>query len=125
MKTSLLILVFLIASIGYGQTDLYISNNANSYVYVDGTAFSDAIGANVAPLFVTNDINLAGTDSAIYLRNDAQLIQSNSNGNLGTGELSVYQEGNVTAYEYNYWCSPIGSRDDSTVSNPFGVTLPE
>ena len=44
-------------------------------------------------------------------------------GNSGDGELSVYQEGNVGAHEYNYWCSPIGSKTNNTINNPFGITF--
>lgn len=113
----------------FSQTDLYVSNNAATYVYVDGTIFDDTpvsatVSSTNAPLFVTNNIELAGANSFIYLRNDGQLLQSaSSTGNSGLGNLSVYQEGNVSAYEYNYWCSPIGSKVASSVSNPFGVAL--
>lgn len=120
------IITISITTLGFAQTDLYVSNNANSYIYVDGTAFDDtpvdALNSSTnAPLFVTNNIELAGPNSFIYLRNEGQLIQSlSSTGNFGTGDLSVYQEGNVSATEYNYWCSPIG---DKTTGNPFGVSL--
>ncbi|MCK7590448.1 T9SS type A sorting domain-containing protein [Subsaxibacter sp. CAU 1640] len=129
MKKALSFLMFLITIASFAQTDLYVSNNANTYIYVAGSNFNDTpVSATVpssnVPLFVTNNIELAGSNSFIYLRNDGQLLQSSSsNGNSGTGNLSVYQEGNVSAYEYNYWCSPVGSTTASSVSNPFGVTL--
>ncbi|WP_158850940.1 T9SS type A sorting domain-containing protein [Algibacter sp. L1A34] len=75
-------------------------------------------------VFVEDDINLKEPASTIYLRTDAQVIQgTGTTGNSGEGELSVYQDGNVGAYEYNQWCSPIGSRDDTLVNNPFGIEL--
>lgn len=129
MKYLFSFLIFIAVQTAFAQTDLYVSNNAATYVYVDGTMFNDTPvnfidnSLNV-PLFVTNNIQLAGANSFIYLRNDGQLLQSTSSGgNSGLGNLSVYQEGNVTAFEYNYWCSPIGSKVASSVSNPFGVTL--
>lgn len=83
--------------------DLFVSTG--SYVFVDGTAFSS--GSTVAPLFVTNDIEL-DNNGHIYLRNDAQLIQNNNVGNDGNGQLSVYQTGTSNTYMYNYWSSPVG-----------------
>ncbi len=130
MKNLLTLCTILAASMSFAQTDLYVSNNAATYVYVDGTMFNDtpvdALNSSTnAPLFVTRNIELAGADSFIYLRNDGQLLQSaTSLGNSGLGNLSVYQEGNVTAYEYNYWCSPIGDKvAGSNASTPFGVAL--
>ncbi|MGG7033652.1 MAG: T9SS type A sorting domain-containing protein [Flavobacterium sp.] len=75
-------------------------------------------------LTVTEGINL-GADSVLYLRNGAQLIQTHSGAskNEGTGTLSVYQEGTVDNYEFNYWCSPVGTTASTTVNNPFGITL--
>ncbi|MGJ8593273.1 MAG: T9SS type A sorting domain-containing protein [Aquaticitalea sp.] len=123
------LLMFIAVHTAFAQTDLYVSNNAATYIYVDGTIFNDTpVSATVnsanAPLFVTNNIELQDANSYIYLRNDGQLLQSaSSTGNSGLGNLSVYQEGNVSAFEYNYWCSPIGSKTASMVSNPFGVAL--
>ena len=83
-----------------------------------------SIFVNDEIVFVEDDLNLNETNSRVYLRNEAQLIQgSGITGNSGIGELSVYQEANVGAYEYNYWCSPIGSTTDNTINNPFGITL--
>ncbi|HLV13693.1 MAG TPA: T9SS type A sorting domain-containing protein [Xanthomarina sp.] len=98
--------VFLtLCHIAFAQTDLYISDNANVYVYVDGAAFTSGTNAS---LYVTNGINLVG-DGNLYLRNEAQLIQNNPTANnSGTGRLSVYQTGTSNTYMYNYWCSPVG-----------------
>lgn len=70
---------------------------------------------------VTQDVNLNNTGN-FYLRNTSQLLQKGSAGsvNTGTGKLSVFQEGTVNNFQYNYWCSPVGS---GTAGNPFGVSL--
>lgn len=117
MKYLYSIILIITCNLNFAQTDLYISNNANTYVYVDGTAFSS--GTN-APLYVTNGIELAGTNSNLYLRNEAQLLQNINSGNSGIGKLSAYQTGTVNTYAYNYWCSPVGNTTANTTSNrPF------
>lgn len=64
-----------------------------------------------------------GAGSTLYLRNGGQLVQTHvgSSQNTGTGELSVYQEGTVDNYEFNYWCSPVGNTTASSVNNPFWI----
>tara|TARA_R110000868_G_scaffold258117_5_gene515350 strand:+ start:1175 stop:2854 length:1680 start_codon:yes stop_codon:yes gene_type:complete len=75
-------------------------------------------------VFVEDDINLNEAASSLYLRNEAQIIQgTGTTGNSGLGELSVYQEANVGEYEYNYWCSPIGSKTSNSINNPFGISF--
>lgn len=109
MPKKIALFLLLLSSISYAQ--LSVRNNA--YVFV-----KDQI------VFVNDNINLNETNSKIYLRNEAQIIQgSGTTGNSGEGELSVYQEGNVGAYEYNYWCSPIGLKTNNSINNPFGITL--
>jgi len=73
-------------------------------------------------LYVQQNIQLS-TDSNLYLRNNAQLIQggNTSSANTGLGSLSVYQEGTSDNYDYNYWCSPIGIPTASTGNNNFGI----
>ncbi|MEZ4797325.1 MAG: T9SS type A sorting domain-containing protein [Flavobacteriaceae bacterium] len=109
-KYSLILFFFLTATIGFSQ-DLYVSNN--SFIYVDGTGFANynaTTNPNAAALFVTDDIQLAGTNSIIYLRNEAQLLQQ-SGGivNSGLGYLEVEQDGTSNLYNYNYWGSPVQS----------------
>ena len=117
MKNTLIACLLLCFSAVTAQSDLFVSNG--SYIFVDGTGFSS--GPNVAPLFVTDDVNLE-TNSHIYLRNDAQLLQGNNVGNSGTGELSVYQNGTVNQWSYNYWCSPVGGiLTNSSINNNFRV----
>jgi len=102
-KLFTLIITILITAFSFAQPDLFVGTGG--YVYVDGAAFTS--GPTVAPLYVTDDINLAA-DGHIYLRNQAQLIQGNSVGNSGTGQLSVYQTGDANVNMYNYWSSPVG-----------------
>ncbi|MDO5971838.1 T9SS type A sorting domain-containing protein [Flavivirga aquimarina] len=100
---------------------LFIGNLAFSQLSVRNDAY---LFVNDEIVFVEDDINLNEANSSIYLRNEAQIIQgTGTTGNSGVGELSVYQEGNVGEYEYNYWCSPIGSTTSSSVNNPFGITF--
>lgn len=107
-------LVFIVAySITFAQSDLFVSDD--SYIFVDGNGFNS--GPTVAPLFVTNDVNLQGdlntngNSGHLYLRNEAQLLQSNgtiTSTNTGDGKLSIFQTGTSNTYMYNYWCSPVG-----------------
>jgi hypothetical protein len=108
-----LALLFLAAFIFSSTVTAQLSVRNNAFIYVN-----DEI------VFVEDDINLEESTTAIYLRTEAQVIQgTGTTGNSGEGLLSVYQDGNVGEYEYNYWCSPTGSFDDTTVNNPFGITL--
>lgn len=70
---------------------------------------------------VMQDVNLNNTGN-FYLRNTSQLLQKGSGAsvNTGTGKLSVFQEGTVNNFQYNYWCSPVGS---GAAGNPFGIAL--
>ncbi|WP_417873407.1 T9SS type A sorting domain-containing protein [Xanthomarina gelatinilytica] len=116
MKYIYLLILFITNIFTFAQTDLYV--RSGSYIYVDGTAFTS--GPNVAPLYVTGRITFNGTNSNIYLRNEAQLLQGNNIGNNGRGKLSAYQTGTVNTYAYNYWCSPVGNTTANTTSNrPF------
>ncbi|MBO3116347.1 T9SS type A sorting domain-containing protein [Winogradskyella sp. DF17] len=118
MKRSLILCFILTCSIAFAQSDLFVSNG--SFIYVDGDGFTP--GPNVAPVFVTNDVNIEG-GGHIYLRNEAQLLQGNDVGNSGLGELSVYQEGNVNRWSYNYWCSPVGVPNVANGNEPSRVSL--
>ncbi|NRA91874.1 MAG: T9SS type A sorting domain-containing protein [Psychroserpens sp.] len=122
-KILLFVCALLIVNVIYSQADLFVGNG--SYVFVDGTEFNDGDPA-VAPLYVTDEIDL-DNNGYLYLRNGAQLIQGNDVGNSGLGRLSVYQNGTVHNWAYNYWCSPVGNVFDTdgttpldnTVNNPF------
>lgn len=102
--TTLCISLFF-TSISYSQ--LSVRNDA--YIYV-----TDRV------LFVEDEVNLgvAETTPAIYLRDEAQLVQgSGTTGNSGRGRLSVEQEGTVHNYAFNYWASPVGNVDNNSVGN--------
>lgn len=96
---------------GYSQ-DMYIK--ANTYVY-----------ASNQYVYIKDDLELNATTSNFYLRNNGQLLQGTTGvgANKGVGSLSVFQEGTVNNYQFNYWCSPVGNVSSSTsVNNPFGIT---
>ncbi|MFT6731485.1 MAG: hypothetical protein ACJA1H_002828, partial [Glaciecola sp.] len=61
-----LFLVFITTSLNV-SAQLTVTNS--SYIYVDGDGFTE--GSDVAPIFVTDAVNLVGTNSNIYLRNEA------------------------------------------------------
>jgi hypothetical protein len=113
-KYSLILFLFLTALVGFAQ-DLFVSNN--TFVYVDGNGFAEydaTTNPNGAALFVTDDIQLAGANSIIYLRNEAQLLQQNDAvTNSGTGYLERGQKGTASLYNYNYWGSPVWSSASS------------
>ncbi len=76
-------------------------------------------------IYVKQDLQLSVESSNFYLRNQGQLLQGTSvqGANKGLGSLSVFQEGTVNNYQYNYWCSPVGNAVSSTTgNNPFGIT---
>lgn len=91
--------------------DMFVK--ANTYVYV----------SNV-PVYVKNDLELNAATSNMYLRKDGQLLQGTTGigANKGLGAVSVFQEGSVNNFQYNYWCSPVGNVTTATsVNNPFGI----
>lgn len=88
---------------------------SGSYVYVKDK-----------PVYVKDYVNLE-TNANLYLRNGSQLLQDatgTSSTNTGTGKVSLFQEGTVNNFAYNYWCSPVGKATASTTGNEnFGITL--
>lgn len=111
-RLMLIITVFLIQSKAISQ-DMYVG--ANSYVY-----------ASNQYVYLKNNLELNAATSNFYLRNDGQLLQgtTGAGSNKGLGKLSVFQEGTVNNYQYNYWCSPVGNAVTSTsTNNPFGIGL--
>ena len=107
MKKKLLTSLIL-ALTGIANAQLFVKDG--SYVFMTNQYMT-----------VTQDVNLNNTGN-FYLRNTSQLLQkgSGSSVNTGTGKLSVFQEGTVNNFQYNYWCSPVGS---GAAGNPFGVAL--
>lgn len=88
---------------------LYVS--PNSYVFV-----------NDQMVYVRQNVNLQN-DGTIYLRNNSQLLQAvnGSSTNQGLGKLSVFQEGTVDNFEYNYWCSPVGQSSATAGNDSFWI----
>jgi hypothetical protein len=91
---------------------MYVGNN--SYVFNKGTL-----------VYVTGAMEMNGANSTFYLRNSGQLLQATTgtSGNKGLGKLSVFQEGSVNNFAYNYWCSPVGTASVATGNEDFGITM--
>lgn len=98
----------MIALTGVANAQLFVKDG--SYVFMTNQYMT-----------VMQDVNLNNTGN-FYLRNTSQLLQKGSGAsvNSGTGKLSVFQEGTVNNFQYNYWCSPVGN---GAAGNPFGVAL--
>lgn len=110
-NTFLIVAGFLFCLQAFSQ-DMFVK--ADSYVY-----------ASNQYVYVKNDLELNAATSNFYLRNGGQLLQGTTGlgANKGLGSLSVFQEGSVNNFQYNYWCSPVGNVASATdVNNPFGIT---
>jgi len=94
----------------FTQAQMYVS--PNSFVLV-----------NDEFVYVSEEVNL-DNQSNFFLRNQSQLLQAtpSTSANVGLGNLSVYQEGTVNNFQYNYWCSPVGVPTASAGNNTFGVS---
>lgn len=108
-KLFLIILGFLFQT--YVPAQIFVGANTN--ILVNNEVF-----------YVKQELELSATTSNFYLRKGSQLLQGtiNTGSNKGIGSLSVFQEGTVNNFQYNYWCSPVGNVFSSTsVNNPFGI----
>lgn len=103
------LLIYIISIQSFGQ--IYVG--ASTPVYVKNQV-----------LYVGQTMNLAA-NSNLYLRNLSQLVQgtTGTSTNVGTGIISVYQEGSADNFDYNYWCSPVGVNVAATGNRNFGITL--
>lgn len=92
-------------------SQMYVS--PNSYVFV-----------NDQFMYVKQDVNLQNNGN-FFLRNNSQLLQggAGASANTGAGKLSVFQEGTVNNFQYNYWCSPVGNASALIGNEPFGITM--
>lgn len=108
MKKYITLLVFFC----FYQADAQLFVSSGSYVYAQDQYIT-----------VTQDVNLASNGN-IYLRDEAQILQrtATTSNNSGQGHLSLFQEGTVNNFQYNYWCSPVGAADGSTGNSPFSIT---
>lgn len=94
----------------------------NAQMYVGPNTY---VFASNQYVFIKQDLELKATTSNFYLRGNGQLLQgtTGSGTNKGMGSLSVFQEGSVNNFQFNYWCSPVGSTNTSTsTNNPFGIS---
>ena len=111
MRFRILLYLFTLSSaLSFAQ----ISVSASSYIYVDSVY-----------IYADVPIRLEAADSHIYLRNKAQLVQGVNAGfnNSGLGSLSLYQAGNVNAYAFNFWSSPVGNTAESATNNSYTTNL--
>ncbi|WP_347921687.1 T9SS type A sorting domain-containing protein [Pontimicrobium sp. SW4] len=109
MKWKILLVICFISKFAFAQ----LSVSGNNYIYA-----TTSVAANDVYIFVEDDVNLEDTNSYLYLRNDAQLLQgTGTTGNSGVGQLSAYQNGTTHNYAYNYWCSPVGNTDTDDNAN--------
>lgn len=111
MKNFFALSTFLL-SFGTLFSQIYVSNN--SYVFNKGSL-----------VYSKGNLELNGVNSNFYLRNEGQFLQgtTSSSTNKGTGKLSVFQEGTVNNYAYNYWCSPVGNASVTPGNEDFGITM--
>lgn len=99
---------------------LFFINATFAQLYVSSDSF---IYAKNQVVFVNQDIDLQ-SNANFYLRNEAQLLQgtTGTSANKGLGNLSVFQEGTVDNFEFNYWCSPVGNTSLGAGNENFGIT---
>jgi hypothetical protein len=86
---------------------------AAAQLWVVGDNFVYSKGTDI---YVKDKINL-DTDSKIYLREEAQLLQENNVANEGDGIISVFQEGTTNAFTYNYWSAPVSNESTGINGN--------
>ncbi|WP_300568099.1 T9SS sorting signal type C domain-containing protein [Flavobacterium sp.] len=100
-----------IASSSLVQAQMYVG--PNSYMYVKDQY-----------VYAKQDVQLNAATSNIYLRDNGQLLQgtTGAGANSGIGSLSVFQEGSVNNFQYNYWCSPVGGTIAAAGNSAFGIT---
>ena len=100
---------------------LVISNKTFAQVFVSPNSFMYVADNYV---YVKQNVNIQNTGN-IYLRNQSQLLQATTaaSTNTGAGKLSVFQEGSVNNFQYNYWCSPVGNSSSTIGNEPFGISM--
>lgn len=115
MKTKILSPIFLVVTMicchKSLQAQMFVG--ANSYVYAKNTA-----------VYIKQELELKAATSNFYLRENAQLLQATTGAstNKGVGSVSVFQEGTVNNFQYNYWCSPVGGATATAGNTAFGIT---
>lgn len=91
-------------------------------LYVGGSSYIFNKGSMI---FAKGNLELNGSSSTFYLRNEGHFLQgvNGPSTNRGTGKLSIFQEGTVNNFAYNYWCSPLGNASTSLGNELFGIGL--
>ena len=101
---------------------LFSLNSAIAQIYVKDNSFIFNKGTVV---YAKGNLELNGANSNFYLRNGGQFLQGTTSisTNKGIGKLSVFQEGTVNNFAYNYWCSPVGNASAVSGNEDFGITM--
>lgn len=101
---------------------LFSLNSAIAQIYVKDNSFIFNKGTVV---YSNGNLELNGANSNFYLRNEGQFLQGTTtiSTNKGIGKLSVFQEGTVNNFAYNYWCSPVGNASAVSGNEDFGITM--
>lgn len=110
MKRALYVSVFLLC-LNSVFAQLYVKD---AYIYNKGSV-----------VYAKGNLELNNANSNFYLRNEGQFVQGTTGAstNRGLGKLSVFQEGTVNNFAYNYWCSPVGNASPSSGNEDFGITM--
>jgi hypothetical protein len=103
-------------------TVLFSLNSVFAQIYVKDNSF---IFNNGTVVYAKGNLELNGANSNFYLRNGGQFLQGTTSisTNQGIGKLSVFQEGTVNNFAYNYWCSPVGNASAVSGNEDFGITM--
>ena len=101
---------------------LFSLNTVFAQIYVKDNSFIFNKGTVV---YANGNLELNGANSNFYLRNEGQFLQGTTgiSTNKGIGKLSVFQEGTVNNFAYNYWCSPVGNASAVSGNEDFGITM--
>ncbi len=101
---------------------LFSLNSVFAQIYVKDNSFIFNKGTVV---YAKGNLELNGANSNFYLRNGGQFLQGTTSisTNQGIGKLSVFQEGTVNNFAYNYWCSPVGNASAVSGNEDFGITM--
>jgi hypothetical protein len=101
---------------------LFSLNTVFAQIYVKDNSFIFNKGTVV---YANGNLELNGANSNFYLRNEGQFLQGTTgiSTNNGIGKLSVFQEGTVNNFAYNYWCSPVGNASAVSGNEDFGITM--
>ncbi|RVU89609.1 hypothetical protein EH230_12555 [Flavobacterium columnare] len=112
-KKTIFLFYFLFFLVSENYSQLYVGGDSNKYFFVQGVLVT-----------VQGNVNLASSEGNFFLRKDGQLMQTSSgtSTNTGLGNLSVFQEGTVNNYQYNYWCSPVGEPSSVAGNSKFGIS---